>query len=157
MNSPVSINFPVRTAPGRASPGRAIARPRSAWLDRIRNSSRWVLLAGVVAVLGGCASPSVRTVPFKVQSDPLGGYVLYQVQADVEDVRTYDWVYLGVTPVDIRRAVDKVDLNRADAFVLRVIKEGYHDQHKSWTGEQLVKEAQSKGAVFWNPRLVPVN
>jgi len=112
-----------------------------------------LLTAGVV-MLGGCAS-TIRTVPFKVQSDPLGGVVLYQVQADVEDERTYDWIYLGLTPLDIRRAVHKLDLKRADAFVLRVMKEGYLDQRKSWTGEQLVKEAKSKGAVFWNPRLVP--
>ena len=111
-----------------------------------------VLFAAIA--MAGCAS-SIRTVPFKVQSDPLGAVVLYQIQADIEDERNYDWIYLGLTPVDIRRAVEKSDLKRADAFVLRVMKEGYLDQRKSWTGEQLVKEAKSKGAVFWNPRLVP--
>jgi len=41
--------------------------------------------------------------------------------------------------------------------MIRVVKEGYHHQQKAWTGEQLVDESKSKGAVFWNPRLVPSN
>lgn len=108
----------------------------------------------VIVILTGCAS-SVRTVPFKVQSDPLGAYVLYQIQADQYDDRNYDWIYLGNTPLDIRRTVNSSDLRRADAFVIRVMKEGYLDQQKAWTGEQIVKEAKKKGAVFWNPRLIP--
>ena len=110
----------------------------------------------LLVILTRCAS-SVRTVPFKVQSDPLGAYVLYQIQADQHDNRNYDWIYLGNTPLDIRRAVDSSDLKRADAFVIRVMKEGYLDQQKAWTGEQIVKEAKKKGAVFWNPRLVPAD
>lgn len=117
---------------------------------------RWLMLAALVAVAGGCAS-TIRTVPFKIQSDPLGAVVLYQIQADAQDERTYDWIYLGLTPLDIRRAVAQADLKRADAFVLRVMKDGYLEQRKSWTGEQLVKESRSKGAVFWNPLLVQSN
>ena len=44
----------------------------------------------------------------------------------------------------------KWDLKNADAFVIRVLKEGYIEQVKAYTGDQLVEEAQSKGAVFWN-------
>ena len=104
-----------------------------------------------------CASNSVKTVPLRVQSDPLGAYVLFQVQADVKDQRSFDWVYIGNTPLDTRRSVWKKDLDDADAFVLRIMKEGYIDQQKAYTGEQLVNEAKSKGVVFWNPRLVPAN
>lgn len=116
---------------------------------------RATVLAAVLALLSGCATPKVRTVPFKIQSDPLGGYVLLQVRADEEDDPDYDWIYLGNTPLDIRRAILSRDLKRADSFIIRVMKEGYLDQQKSWTGEQIVKEAKSKGGVFWNPRLVP--
>lgn len=123
---------------------------------RVVKLGRWLLLAAVAVVVSGCAS-TIRTVPYKIQSDPLGAVVLYQIQADVEDERTYDWIYLGLTPLDIRRAVAQTDLKRADAFVLRVMKDGYLEQRKSWTGEQLVKESRSKGAVFWNPLLVPSN
>ena len=81
--------------------------------------------------------------------------MLLQVRSDAADDPDYDWIYLGNTPLDARRAIASRDLENADSFVIRVMKEGYHDQQKSWTGEQIVREAQSKGGVFWNPRLVP--
>ncbi len=114
---------------------------------------------GVIAMLAvatGCAS-KIKTVPFKIQSDPLGAYVLYQVQADIEDVRDFDWIYLGNTPLDTRRAIKSRDLKNADSFMIRVMKEGFLDQQKAWTGEQFIDEAKSKGAVFWNPRLIPAS
>lgn len=104
-------------------------------------------------LLVGCATTH-KTVPLRVQSDPLGAYVLFQVQADARDERSYDWVYIGTTPLDTRRSVTSNDLDNADAFVVRVMKEGYLDQQKSWTGEQMVNEAKSKGVVYWKPRLV---
>ena len=107
-------------------------------------------------VMGGCASSGpVRTLPIKVQSDPLGAYVVFQVQADAGDLRSFDWIYLGNTPVDTRRAISKEDLKRADSFRIKVMREGYIDQEKAWTGEQMIDEIKSKGAVFWNPRMVP--
>lgn len=113
-------------------------------------------VAGAVlaaSVLTGCAATKI--VPFTVQSDPLGAHVLYQVQTTVRDNKsTNEWVYLGLTPVDIRREVGKSQLRKADAFVLRVIKDGYLDQRKSWSGEELEEQIESKGRVFWNPRLV---
>ena len=109
-----------------------------------------------VALLAGCAT-TVKTVPFTVQSDPLGAYVLFQVQADHNDKRSYDWIFLGTTPLDTRRTVYKKDLDNADAFIIRVMKDGYLDQEKSWTGQQIVREAKSKGTVFWHPKLVPGN
>ena len=108
------------------------------------------------AALTACAS-SVKTVPFKIQSDPLGAYVMYQVQADKEDPRSYDWIYLGNTPLDTRRAIESRELKRADSFMIRVMKEGYLDQQKAWTGGQFVEESKEKGAVFWNPRLIKAN
>ena len=112
------------------------------------------LLGVVLLSLTGCAT-QYKTVPLRVQSDPLGAYVLFQVQADAKDERSYDWIYLGTTPLDTRRTVTETDLENADAFVVRVMKEGYLDQQKSWTGEQMVNEARSKGVVYWKPRMVP--
>ena len=94
-------------------------------------------------------------MPLTVQSDPLGAYVMFQMQADREDERNYDWIFLGNTPLKVRRSMTKEELEDADAFVIRVMKSGYHEQKKSYTGKQLVDEAKSKGTVFWNPRLVP--
>ena len=119
-------------------------------LNKIIKSA--AIVAAAISITA-CGS-TVKTVPFKIQSDPLGAYVLYQVQADKADVRSFDWIYLGNTPLDTRRAIEAKQLKSADAFLLRVMKEGYLDQEKAWTGEQMVKDAKSKGAVSWNPRLI---
>lgn len=116
-----------------------------------------MLSALVFAVFATGCGPKIKTVPLTVQSDPMGAYVLFQVQADQEDVRSYDWVYVGNTPLKTRRTISKKDLDNADAFIIRIMKEGYHDQQKAYTGDQLVSESKSKGTVFWNPRLVPSN
>jgi hypothetical protein len=117
---------------------------------------RLLILFVFAAGLAACGS-TVKTVPLTIQSDPLGAYVLFQVQADRKDDRSYDWIFLGNTPIKTRRSVLKKDLKNADAFIVKVIKDGYLDQQKAWTGQQLVNEAKSKGTVFWNPRLIPVN
>ena len=116
--------------------------------------SKFLFAVFISLSIAACSSP-VRTVPLTVQSDPLGAYVMFQMQADREDERNYDWVFLGNTPLKIRRSMTKEELEDADAFVIRVMKDGYHEQKKSYTGKQLVDEAKSKGTVFWNPRLVP--
>ncbi len=118
--------------------------------------SRLSALVTVGILATGCA-PTVKTVPLTIQSDPMGAYVLFQVQADRKDVRSYDWVYIGNTPLKTRRSVLKSELDDADAFIVRVMKEGYLDQEKAYTGQQMVSEAKSKGTVFWSPRLVPAN
>ena len=121
-----------------------------------RWSSRLVAVFAAAWLLGGCATTSI--VPFTVQSDPLGAHVFYQVQTPLSDDRsTNDWIYLGLTPVEVRREVGRSQLRQADAFVLRVVKEGYLDQQRSWSGDDLVEQIEDKGRVFWNPRLVRVS
>ena len=117
---------------------------------------RLAAIATASLFLAACGS-SVRTVPLTVQSEPLGAYVMFQVQADRDEERSYDWIYLGNTPLKVRHSVTKKELDDADAFVIRVMKEGYHEQKKAYTGDQMVTEAKSKGTVFWNPILVPSN
>jgi len=124
---------------------------KSGILRRFARPGAVAVLAAVLAA--GCAS--TRMVPFTVQSDPLGAHVLYQVQTPVTGTAgSTDWIYLGLTPVDLHREVGKTQLRKADAFVLRVMKEGYLDQQKSWTADELLDELRDKGKVFWNPRLV---
>jgi hypothetical protein len=107
----------------------------------------------MLLMLVGCAS--TKTVPFTIQSDPLGGYVLYRVTTDLDTPQpTADWLYLGNTPLQIRREIGRSQLKRADAFTLRIMKEGYFDQEKSWSGDELMSELGDKGRIFWNPRLV---
>jgi len=108
-------------------------------------------LTAAVLFLSGCAT--TRSIPFTVQSDPLGAFVMYQVKSP-HKANTTDWIYLGNTPLDIRREISNVNLKRADAFVLRIMKEGYFDQQKEWKGTSLVDESKDKGRIFWNPRLI---
>ncbi|GJL82408.1 MAG: hypothetical protein DHS20C01_20420 [marine bacterium B5-7] len=120
----------------------------------IKRRVRFASLIATVLIVSGCASTSM--VPFTVQSDPLGAHVLYQVQTAISgNTSSNDWIYLGLTPLDIRREIGQSQLRKADAFVLRVVKDGYLDQQKSWTGKELSEQLGEKGRVFWNPRLVP--
>lgn len=111
-----------------------------------------VALVGVV--LAGCASPK-RNVPFNVQSDPLGAYVMFQVK-DREGVKT-DWIYLGNTPLVTTRQYTGDQLDKKATVTLRVMKEGFFDQTRVFKGAQLREESKDKGRIFWNPRLVPSN
>ncbi len=108
-------------------------------------------LALAALLVSGCAT--TRSIPFTVQSDPLGAFVMYQVKSP-HKANTTDWIYLGNTPLDIRREISNVNLKRADAFVLRIMKEGYFDQQKEWKGTSLVDESKDKGRIFWSPRLI---
>jgi len=114
-----------------------------------------IALATIVLV-GGCTTSSSRLVPFAVQSDPLGAHVLYKYTAGQDaGVDTGDWIYLGITPVDLRREVERIAFKRDDAFTLRVLKDGYLEQRKTWGGREIKEQLDSIGKVFWNPRLVP--
>jgi hypothetical protein len=112
--------------------------------------------AAIALFLGGCATTQV--LPFTIQSDPLGAHVFYQVNAPaVSNAGPNDWIYLGLTPIDVRREINRAQLKREDAFVLRVVKEGYLDQQKTLSGSDVTAQLKDKGRVFWNPRLVPVS
>ena len=103
---------------------------------------------------GGCSSSN--TVPMKVQSDPLGAYVLYQKRQSSSD-NNGDWVYLGKTPLNIQQSIDKNSLGSSGTLRLRVMKEGYSDQMRDWSGKDIENDLDSMGHLFWNPRLVPGN
>jgi hypothetical protein len=113
------------------------------------------LILAIIAGLyvSGCAS--TRNVPFNIQSDPLGAYVMFQIATDKGAVS--DWVYLGNTPLVTTREYRSTQLKNSNSVVIRVMKEGYFDQTKSWRGGQLWKDAKSGERIFWNPRLVPSN
>ena len=116
------------------------------------STSRCGLALGALAVLAGCASS--ESVPFSIQSDPLGGHVIYQVSTNGKDGST-DWIYLGKTPIDIKRQISRHDLNKAEAFRIKVFKNGYHDQIRDWNGDEIEEGIDEKGYLFWNPKLVP--
>ncbi|MFT5259091.1 MAG: hypothetical protein ACI9J2_000164 [Saprospiraceae bacterium] len=107
-----------------------------------------IFIAGFLTACSG-----VKTVPIKVQSSPLGSYVTYQMQVPTEG--SNDWLFLGKTPIDIKRRVSKKQYKKASLIRLRVMKEGYSEQIRDWTREEIEEDIDSKGSVFWNPKLVP--
>ncbi len=108
--------------------------------------------AAVAALLSACGG--TKSVPMTIQSEPLGAHVTYQVHSDLKGT-TQDWIYLGTTPLDIKRKISNKQLKRAQAFRVRVIKDGFSDQVRDWNGSEIKAEIDEKGHVYWNPKLVP--
>ena len=105
----------------------------------------------LMALATGCAS--TRAVPFTIQSDPLGAYVLLQIKSSqIGD--SSDWIFVGNTPLSTTRSLSDRQLRSAESVTIRVMKEGYFDQSKQWNPNSLLVEKKEKGMVFWNPRLV---
>jgi len=108
-------------------------------------------LAGVLLATVGCSS--VRTIHMKVGSEPNGAHVAWQVNS--KESSNADWIYLGATPVDAVRKIDLGELKSASSVKLKVMRNGYVDRVKEWTGTGFWKEYKEKDGVFWAPRLVP--
>jgi len=106
-----------------------------------------------VLMLGACAS--TKSIPLTVQSDPLGAQVMLKLKG--EDNQQTDWIYLGNTPLTTQRKVSTRYLNADHSFVLQVMKDGYSDQSKEWSGQQLEDASDGENRIFWNPRLVETN
>jgi len=104
-------------------------------------------------VLTACAG-GTTTVPITVQSDPLGGHVTYQLPPSGKGGST-DWIYLGKTPIDLKQNVNEDQLRDAQAFRIKVFKDGYNDQMRDWSEDEIEAEIDEKGHIFWNPKLVP--
>ena len=102
------------------------------------------LLAGLAL---GCAS--TRDVPMTVHSDPLGAIVL--MQTGDEDGTQSDWIMLGNSPMQITR---NFGTKSTTSVSLRVIKEGYFEQVKTWEIGDFLSENKEQGRVVWVPHLV---
>ncbi len=92
------------------------------------------LIGATILLITGCASKT--TIPIKVQSDPLGAHVIYQIQSVNNNASTGDWIYLGNTPVEARKVFSNNQLKKG-TFVIRVIKEGYLNQDKAWSVKEM--------------------
>ena len=116
------------------------------------NLIKWPSILLALSLLGACAG-GTKSIPMTIQSDPLGAHVIYQARTAKEG--NTDWIYLGKTPLDIKQSIPKKQLKSAEAFRMRVMKDGYSDQIRDWTGNDLRDEIEEKGRLFWNPRMVP--
>jgi hypothetical protein len=99
----------------------------------------------LVVVLSGCSSR--QPVNFRVHTEPEGAHVIYR-QDDLS------WIYLGLTPLDVVEVIPEEKLKKEHTMSLRVMRCGYLDQVKEWTGTDLEREVREKGQVFWTPRLI---
>ena len=109
-----------------------------------------VLILAVLSAGGSRVAP----VRFKVNSEPEGAYVLYQIQGAEIDCAG-KWVYLGNTPLQGMYQFDRKQLQTRDKLARRAMQQGYMDQTKEWTGASFYEESKGKGVIFWTPEMVP--
>jgi len=114
---------------------------------------KYVSIAVLMVLLTACAG-GTTTVPVTVQSDPLGGHVIYQLPPGSKGGST-DWIYLGKTPIDLKQNVDQRQLREAQAFRIKIFKDGYSEQIRDWSEDDIEAEIDEKGHIYWNPKLVP--
>ena len=118
----------------------------------ISHARKLAVVGLAVLFLGACSS--TRNVPFTVQSDPLGAQVMLKLKS--EDNNQTDWIYLGNTPLTTQRKVSSKYMNKEHSFVVQVMKEGYSNQAKEWSGLQIKDASKGDNRIYWNPKLVEV-
>ncbi|MEO0367203.1 MAG: hypothetical protein AAF197_00300, partial [Pseudomonadota bacterium] len=84
------------------------------------------LLLVVSLFLTACGS-NKKDVSLQVLSDPLGAYAMIQVSYENEE--DSEWIFLGPTPVEIQKTVS---FDNAKTVSLKVIRQGFFDQVKTW-------------------------
>ena len=117
-------------------------------LDILKKTIKNTALAAICVAIVGCGS-SKRQVPISVLSDPLGAYALIQVEYKEQD--NSDWIFLGPTPVTLNRTIKFEGATRVS---IRVLKEGFFEQTKSWEAKKFLREYKDKNKVIWSPSLV---
>ena len=119
-----------------------------------RTRARLLALGGAVLLaLTGCGD-NTAAVLFKVNSEPEGAYVLYQLSG-TEAPCAGEWIYLGNTPLQGIHQFTREQLRNSDRISLRVMQPGYMDQKKDWGGEAFYEEAREKGVIYWTPEMIP--
>lgn len=113
------------------------------------NSLKSLFVIGLTLLVVGCSSSARKDVPLSIYSDPLGAYALLKV--DYSDQRDSDWIFLGATPVKISKSID---FEKAKKVSLRVIRENFADQTKSWSAKEFNKLRRNDNKVFWSPSMV---
>ncbi|MEJ2133723.1 MAG: hypothetical protein P8X86_00595 [Desulfofustis sp.] len=107
--------------------------------------------AAAAFLLSSCASK--EAVKIKIHTDPEGSHIVYRV---ADDYRSDDppWIYLGVTPYQGVTQINSSSFEQADTITFKVMRHGYLDQVKKWSGDQFQEEYEREGMMFWAPRLI---
>lgn len=119
------------------------------------SARKWtaLLLAAAVALLAGCGD-KIASVRFKVNSEPEGAYVVYQMSG-TKTPCAGEWIYLGNTPLQGVHQFSREQLENSDKITLKVMQPGYVDQKKDWDGDSFYEEAEDKGVIYWTPEMIP--
>lgn len=117
------------------------------WLMKTGIMAKFWLMAAVVGALSlnGCASN--QQINLKVHTEPEGAHIVYRVDNN-------HWMYLGATPLDTIEIIHEDELRDDHTFSMKAMRNGYLDQGKEWTGDDLLEENDTKGMIFWTPRLI---
>lgn len=120
-------------------------------ISTIRTVALFLSWVAAAVLLSSCASK--EALKMKIHTDPEGSHIVYRLAHD-EMESDAPWVYLGVTPYQGVTLVDSGALSDEGTVTFKVMRHGYLDQVKEWTGEQFMEEYEKEGMLFWAPRLV---
>ncbi len=112
--------------------------------------SMLTLLAAAL-LLSSCASQQAMNL--KIHTEPEGSHIIYRIATEDQEVDA-PWIYLGVTPYQGVTMVDTSAFDEEDTITFRVMRHGYLDQARKWTGEDFLDEYEREDLIFWAPRLV---
>ncbi|MCI5147471.1 MAG: hypothetical protein D3923_18550 [Candidatus Electrothrix sp. AR3] len=113
----------------------------------------FAILPVLLIALTGCG-PTIRNMPFKVNSQPEGAHVVFNMSRPLSQAPE-DWIYLGNTPLRSVRLLNEKEVEDAGKVTLKVMHAGYYDQVKEWDGQTFWAEAENTGFIFWAPKLIP--
>lgn len=106
------------------------------------------ILTSLLILLTACGSGK-KNFSMNVLSDPLGAYALMQIT--YKENENADWIFLGPTPIDIQK---QVQWDAAQTVSLKVLKDGFYEQVKTWKAKDFLKEHKANNGITWVPNLV---
>lgn len=104
-------------------------------------------------MVSGCSGKTM-TVRFKVNTEPEGAHVVYQMVGPELNEQA-EWIYLGSTPIRGIRQIDEDQITEATKITMKAMRAGYYDQIIEWNGKGFWEEAEKSGVIFWTPKLIP--
>ncbi len=118
------------------------------------HTSIFALIAAIAiaALFSGCASH--RTVNFKINSAPEGAFVVYRLSGPALEQEA-EWIYLGNTPLNAVRQIHEDLIEDENKLSIKVMRSGYVDQARDWSGEVFWDELEEYGRILWAPQLFP--
>ncbi len=107
-----------------------------------------IIVVSAALLFSSCASKQAINV--KIHTDPEGSHIVYRVENNLDE----PWIYLGITPYQGVTLMDSSAFEEDSMITFKVMRHGYLDQVKQWTGGQFLEEYDDEGLLLWTPRLV---